>query len=140
MVLFVCTGNTCRSPMAEAFFSRKFGNMETNSAGVLAHENRPSKGAVEAMAAYGINIENHRPKKVSKELLEKAHIIITMTQAQKEMVSDMLEDVSRAKVYTFYQYVSEKDQDVADPYGGDAEVYRDTAQELEYLTERFMFD
>ncbi|MFC1794230.1 L-threonylcarbamoyladenylate synthase [Planctomycetota bacterium] len=98
--LFVCTGNTCRSPMAEGIFRKylaeklqcdidEFGKMgyKINSAGIIGSVGFPaSPEAVAACAAMGVDIKAHRNKALSKELIEESDIIFAMEQIHRDRV------------------------------------------------------
>ena len=129
-ILFVCTGNTCRSPMA-AYIMDKIAvendlDILIESAGIFAEGGQPaSENAVKAMAEMGIDITEHRTQPVTEELIKKSDIILTMTQGQKKL----LEPLAKDKVYTLLEY-SGGEGDISDPYGGDLEEYKETAQEI----------
>lgn len=129
-ILFVCTGNTCRSPMAAALFNKiaveNDLDVRIESAGLFAGaEDRASKGAVNAMKDYGIDLSGHRAKNVDEELLEKCDLVLTMTHSHKMALVKYLGD----KVYTLCEYAGENG-DIPDPYGGDDEVYKKCAERL----------
>lgn len=105
-VLFVCTGNTCRSPIAEAVFQNKRpdARFEARSAGVAAAEGMPmSEGAKQAAARHGL-MESHQSAPVSEELFRWADIILTMTKSHKQAVIEKFPDRA-AQVHTLKEYV-----------------------------------
>lgn len=82
-VLFVCTANVCRSPMAEAVFDALAGerglNLRAESAGVRALKGEPMvPNASAALEEIGVHAEGHRARQVSKEMLEEAAVVLTM--------------------------------------------------------------
>lgn len=130
-IYFVCTGNTCRSPMAEAILkSKNLDNVSVRSAGIFAMEGgEMSENAKLALANEGI-FHNHISHSVTSEDLQWADIVLTMTAAHREIILERFpNDVG--KIYTLKEYVTPySSPDVSDPYGGDLPIYVQTYQEL----------
>lgn len=137
-IYFVCTGNTCRSPMAAAILSHKnLHNIAVKSAGVYALEGgEMSHNAQEVLNENGI-AHAHKSSVVTEDDLKWADLVLTMTYSHKELLLRSFPKFAD-KVFTLKEYTtSETGLDVSDPYGGDLTVYRQTFEELSKLIEQF---
>ena len=126
-ILFVCTGNTCRSPMAEGYFRYLVSesgrrDITVSSAGIFAGDGEPaSANSLRAMKKIGVDISRHRSKALSQEMLEQADIIIAMTQSHKHYIGQMC-PAALKKTKLLGEYSSAGDE-IGDPFGGGSGVY-----------------
>lgn len=128
-IIFICTGNTCRSPMAEGLFRAHGGEEKTGlaavSAGLFTQDGIPaSESAVTAAKELGADISAHRSRMLTHEIAQSARYLVCMTGAHYDRVCEMFPDCAD-KVFTLTQ------RDVSDPFGGDLETYRRAAAEID---------
>lgn len=125
-ILFVCTGNTCRSSMAEAMLKdmMKGEDVHIYSRGVSAIENmNASKQAIRVMENMGIDMRAHKSKLLTKKDVDKADIILTMTTNHKSLVLNLYPS-SKEKLYTLKEFAN-KDVDIDSILDEINEIYKD---------------
>jgi protein-tyrosine-phosphatase len=129
-VLFVCSGNTCRSAMAAALMAAQAGSSWLiDSAGLRAARGAPaSSGAVRALAQLGIDLSRHRAKPIEDVALELYGLVLVMTQEQRIDFAQRYPQL-RTKVFLLSEMAG-KAEDVNDPYKQLDEVYNETAAQI----------
>lgn len=142
-ILFVCTGNTCRSPMAEGIFKdmlkeNNITHISVYSAGISAF---PGEGAneksIKALRVNGIDISGHKAKQLT-DLIDKATIILTMTLSHKMIIEGYYADkLKNIKVFTLKEFAALvsgqaiHSLNIEDPYGMSYNMYEKTRDEIE---------
>lgn len=129
-ILFVCTGNTCRSPMAEGLMKMmtQNENCTVSSAGLYADGAPASKEAILTMQGFGIDISQHTSRQLTPEMIEEATLILTMTNAHRDMLLSITPQYKN-KIRTLADW-ADASEDVADPFGGDIQLYQQTADQI----------
>jgi protein-tyrosine-phosphatase len=135
-LIFVCTGNTCRSVMAEAMMRREKAtlkcDLETASAGMAALDGAGATMHVRSLlAAEGIDVHAHAARNLDEEMVHRADLILVMTRQHREQLIEKFPAAAQ-KTYLLKEYAGIKDEnpDISDPFGGSREKYRITLEEI----------
>lgn len=140
-ILIVCTGNTCRSPMAEGIFNelKEIHNLDLQvlSAGISAYEGSPiSDRAIESLRDIH-DISHYRARMVSEDLVNQADLILVMTRVHKDMLISSYRGIED-KVYLLNEFAYGIDVDIEDPFGGGIEIYNQVRDKIYRAVEKII--
>lgn len=141
-IVFICTGNICRSPMAEHYMQGKIEILKKendyliDSCGIYANSGeKATNNAIEAIKKYGINMQNHRSKNISEIDINDFDLVISLTKQHKETIIRLYPS-TKGKIYTLKEYVDPNldYKDIDDPWGYNLNIYKSCAAEIvEYV-------
>jgi len=147
-ILFICTGNSCRSAMAEGLMRKRLyelgkDSIDVRSAGIRALNGlAPTDETIAVMREDGVDVSDHQTKNVTADMIKKAGLILTMEPIHKDEIIRLVPEAA-SKTYLLKEYESQskinpKGFSIHDPIGKPVEEYRVTRDEIKSEIERFV--
>ncbi|HSC59314.1 MAG TPA: low molecular weight protein arginine phosphatase [Gemmatimonadales bacterium] len=136
-ILLVCTGNTCRSPMAAALLTRALAGAgmshEVSSAGTSPWEGSPaSEGSYLVALEHGLDLSAHRARRATRELVAEADLILAMSRGHLDRLA-ALGGAGKSHLLGEFVGFDGDEAEVPDPMGGEIDAYRDAFDQIEHL-------
>lgn len=131
LVVFVCTANVCRSPMAEKLFheaiskSKSGKKIQVFSAGISAMDgDQASENSIDACKEVGLDLTDHRSSALTRATIENASAIFCMTESHRALLNMYFEVPDRTSIFLMREFTTDGSKELPDPFGQDIEVYR----------------
>ncbi len=142
-ILAVCTGNICRSPLAEYLLKHRlaaYPEWTVSSAGVFAGEGQPaSQESVDVLAEQGIDASGHRSRMLTLELVNEADYILVMTESHRSTILAQWPNAAdKVHLITEFAVAGSQPEDIADPIGHSTAVYRRTRDQIDAAIADFL--
>jgi protein-tyrosine-phosphatase len=144
-IIFVCTGNTCRSPMCDGYFKKlcheaKRHDITVESAGTAAWDGGgASRNSVAVMKSNGVDLNNFASSRLTPERINTADILICMTHSHRAYIGQINPEALK-KTYLLLDFNSTSGNDISDPFGGPRELYSLCFDDMKQALENLFLD
>ena len=137
LIVFVCTANVCRSPMAEKLFidalekveSKK--NIKVFSAGISAMDgDQASENSIQACEEIGLDLKDHRSEALTRTKAENASAIFCMTESHRALLQMYFDLPEKTQIFLMREFIEDGSKELPDPFGQSLEVYRDCRENM----------
>ena len=144
-IMFICTGNICRSAMANAYMKKRVAEeklpIEVCSSGIYAENGgQASYLAIETMQEYEVDLNSHKSTNTRNSNITEMNIILCATTGHKQLLIQMFPNL-KEKIYTIKEFAygeNYTDKDISDPWGYDITVYRNCANQIVQALEKII--
>jgi protein-tyrosine phosphatase len=131
LIVFLCTANVCRSPMAEKLFQDEFEkskskkNVKVFSAGISAMDgDQASENSILACEEIGLDLKDHRSSALTRATAENASVIFCMTESHRALLQMYFDLPENTQIFLMREFMDQENKELPDPYGQDIDVYR----------------
>jgi len=140
-VLLVCTGNTCRSPMAAGLLRQMLENegarIVVESAGTAAWEDQPATAtAIQVAAEGGVDLSGHRSRRLTPAMVRAADLVLVMERGHLAAVRALGADAGHSHVLSEWPAPGEPGLEISDPFGASSEAYEECWSRIQHHLER----
>ena len=137
LVVFICTANVCRSPMAEKLFEEALTKSSSKqkisvfSAGISAMDgDKASDNSIIACDEVGLDLSDHRSAAITRATIENASVIFCMTESHRALLHMYFELPEDSPIFLMREFMKDGSKELPDPYGQDIDIYRECRNDM----------
>ncbi|MDG1138092.1 MAG: low molecular weight protein arginine phosphatase [Opitutales bacterium] len=137
LVVFICTANVCRSPMAEKLFEEALTKSSSKqkisvfSAGISAMDgDKASDNSIIACDEVGLDLSDHRSAAITRATIENASVIFCMTESHRALLHMYFELPEDSPIFLMREFIKDGSKELPDPYGQDIDIYRECRNDM----------